>query len=133
MLIKQHSNCSLESKDSLVDLKPEPSVRNSFGESNFIEFQSPFFVILRVFLQPFFIAHGIVKALSNTISPQYQNQETGAQTDNAENKFAPNTVIDADPPAIASMPTCDKGASASDGITDAILLGTNNTGPWFMP
>ena len=133
MLIKQHSNCSLESKDSLASLKPELSLDNSFSESNFIEFHSPFFLILRVFLQPFFIAHGIVKAFSNTISPQYQNQETGAQTDNAENKFVPNTFIDEDPLAIASMPILDKGASASDGTTDPIILGIKNTGPWVMP
>ena len=89
-----------------------------------IEFQSPFFMILRAFLQPFFFALGMAKALNNTISPQHQNDEDGSQTDNVDNKFAPNTFIDADPLATVSIPIIEQEASANNGITETILLGT---------
>ena len=84
-------------------------------------------MILRAFLQPFFFALGMAKALNNTISPQHQKQDAGeqtAQTDNAENKFVPNTFIDADPLTTVSMPIIEQETSANNGITETIFLGT---------
>ena len=125
VLFKQQRICSFEPKDSLSTPKHEPSTGTSLSESSLVELQSPFFMILRAFLQPFFFALGMTKALSNTISPQHQ--ETGeqtTQTDNPENKFAPNTFIDADPLTTVSMPIVETEASTNYGITETILLGT---------
>lgn len=124
---KQKRICSFEPKDSLATPKSESSQSNSFSESSLIEFQSPFFMILRAFLQPFFFALGMAKALNNTISPQHQKQDAGEQTpqtDNAENKFVPNTFIDADPLTTISMPIIEQKTSANNGITETIFLGT---------
>ena len=63
VLISQLKNCGNEPKGSLARLKHEPSQRNSFSESSLIEFESPFFMILRAFLQPFFFAFGMANAL----------------------------------------------------------------------
>ena len=53
VLFKQQRICSFVPKDSLATTKHEPSQSNSFSESMLIEFQSPFFMILRAFLQLF--------------------------------------------------------------------------------
>ena len=66
----------------------------------------------------------MAKALNKTISPQHQNEEDGSQTDNAENKFVPNTFIDADPLTTVSMPIIEQETSANNGITETIFLGT---------
>ena len=127
VLFKQQRICNFEPKDSLSRPKHEPSQSNSFSESSLIEFQSPFFMILRAFLQPFFFALGMAKALHNTISPQRQIQEAGtqtAQTDNAENKFAINNFIHADPLTTISMPIIEQETSVNKGINETILLGT---------
>ena len=84
-------------------------------------------MILRVVLQPFFFALGMAKALNNTISPEHQEQKASAktaQTDNAENKFVPNTFIDADPLTTVSTPIIEQETSANNGIIETILLGT---------
>ena len=84
-------------------------------------------MILRAFLQPFFFALGMAKALHNTISPQRQIQEAGtqtAQTDNAENKFAINNFIHADPLTTIYMPIIEQETSVNKGINETILLGT---------
>ena len=127
LLYKQEKFCSFEPKNTLKTSKHEPTKSNSSSELSLLEFQSPFFMILRAFLQPFFFALGIAKAINITISPQHQEQEDGAkntQTDNAENKFAANTFIDADPLTTISMPIIETEASANNGITETILLGT---------
>ena len=128
VLINQSRNCSLEAKGSLVNLKLEPSLSNSFSESGLIEFQSPFFMILRAFLQPFFLALGMANALHNIISPQEQKQEVSPQilrAYNTKNIFSQNTFIDADPLTTVSMPILDKEASANNGIIENLLLGTD--------
>ena len=84
-------------------------------------------MILRAFLQPFFFALGMAKAINLTISPQNQEQEADAkttQTDNTENKFVPNTFIDADPLTTVSTPIIEQETSANNGIIETILLGT---------
>ena len=127
VLFKQQRICSFEPKDSLSTPKHEPSQSNSFSEASLIEFQSPFFMILRAFLHPFFFALGMAKALHNTISPQHESKEAGIQTaqiDNAENKFATNTFIHADPLKTISMPIIEQETSVNKGINETILLGT---------
>ena len=124
---KQQRTCDFEPKDSMSTVKNEPSRSTSFSESSLVEFQSPLFMILRAFLQPFFFALGMAKALNNSISPQHQEQKAGVkttQTDNAENKFAPNTFIDADPLTTVSTPIIEQETSANNGIIETILLGT---------
>ena len=124
---KQQRICGFEPKDSLTTTKNEPNQGTSFSESSLVEFQSPLFMILRAFLQPFFFALGMAQAINLTISPQHQEQKASAkttQTDNAENKFAPNTFIDADPLTNVSTPIIEQETSANNGITETILLGT---------
>ena len=127
VVFRKQRICGFEPKDSMTTVKNEPSWSTSFSESSLIEFQSPFFMILRVVLQPFFFALGMAKALNNTISPEHQEQKASAkntQTDNAENKFVPNTFIDADPLTTVSTPIIEQETSAINGITETILLGT---------
>ena len=110
----------------MARLKHEPSQRNSFSESSLIEFESPFFMILRAFLQPFFFAFGMANALHNIISPQQQKQEAitqSAQTNDTKNEFAPNTFIDNDPLTTIPNPINGKEPSPDNGIIETILLG----------
>ena len=127
VVFRKQRICGFEPKDSMTTVKNEPSWSTSFSESSLIEFQSPFFMILRVVLQPFFFALGMAKALNNTISPEHQEQKASAktaQTDNVANKFAPNTFIDANPLTTISTPIIEQETSANNGITETILLGT---------
>ena len=126
VLISQLKNCGNDPKDSLARLKHEPSQSNSFRESSLIEFESPFFMILRAFLQPFFFALGMANTLHNIISPKHQKQDAitqSVQTHDAENEFGPNTFIDNDPLTTISNPIIGEEPSPINGIIETILLG----------
>ena len=123
--ISPQESCANDSTSitTFKDKNPaNPTVHTSPGDSNFAEFNSPFFIILRAFLQPFFFAFGMASALYKTISPQHQRQE-GSTKSTQSHDAEPNTLIDKGPLTTIATPTIADEVSANSGTIETILLG----------
>ena len=98
----------------------------SMHHSDHIEFNSPFFLMLKALLQPFFFVLGITNSAISTISPQQQKHDAKpqrAQPHNTGHEFAAKTFINNEPLTAISTLIIEEEQLVNTEAIETILLG----------